>query len=173
MKEDRTGQEARSTSVRQVDLNREAAEPAAAHNHQAVKEVPMSITEQIEQFLSGQPHAVVGASTSREKYGNKVLRAYLQQGRPVVAVHPTANQIEGVSACASLRELPGRCHGISIITPPAITERVIEEAGELGIRHVWLQPGAESELAIERATQLGMNVIAGGPCLLVVLGFRE
>lgn len=174
-------------SVKQVDFNCEAEGPAvvrnhhrqamnsrqAANRHHAAKEERMSISEQIEQFLSGQPHAVVGASTSRDKYGNKVLRAYLQQGRPVVAVHPAASQIEGVSAYGSLRELPGPCHGISIITPPAVTERVIEEAGELGIRHVWLQPGAESQRAIERATQFGMNVIAGGPCLLVVLGFRE
>ena len=38
---------------------------------------------------------------------------------------------------------------------------------------LWMQPGAESPAAIARAQALGMNVIAGGPCLLVVLGFRE
>jgi len=26
---------------------------------------------------------------------------------------------------------------------------------------------------VERARELGMSVIAGGPCLLVVLGYRE
>ena len=62
---------------------------------------------------------------------------------------------------------------VSIITPPAITERVVEEAAELGIEHLWMQPGAESPRAVERARELGLNVISGGPCLLVVLGFRE
>ena len=133
----------------------------------------MSLQDQIEQFLAGQPHAVVGASVSREKYGNKVLRAYLQRSRPVFVVHPSATQIEGVTTYPSLRDLPEPCHGISIITPPLITEQVIEQAGELGVRHIWLQPGAESEQAVERAKHYGMNIIAGGPCLLVVLGFRE
>ena len=50
---------------------------------------------------------------------------------------------------------------------------MIEEAGKLGIRHVWMQPGADSPAAVARAKELGMNVIAGGPCLLVALGFRE
>jgi uncharacterized protein len=60
-----------------------------------------------------------------------------------------------------------------VITPPPVTEKVVEEAGRLGIRHVWMQPGAESEAAVRRARELGINVISGGPCLLVVLGFRE
>ena len=73
----------------------------------------------------------------------------------------------------SLGEIHPRPDAISIITPPKVTEAVVEEAGRLGIRHVWMQPGAESDAAIARATELGMNVIAGGPCLLVVLGFRD
>ena len=60
-----------------------------------------------------------------------------------------------------------------IITPSAVTEKVAEEAPKLGIRHMWMQAGAERAAAIARATELGMNVIAGGPCVLVVLGFRE
>jgi len=41
------------------------------------------------------------------------------------------------------------------------------------VKRVWMQPGAESEEAIRTAEALGMNVIAGGPCLLVVMGYRE
>jgi hypothetical protein len=36
-----------------------------------------------------------------------------------------------------------------------------------------MQPGAESNRAIERCEELGIDVIAGGPCLLVILGFRD
>ncbi|MHC4342600.1 MAG: CoA-binding protein, partial [Planctomycetota bacterium] len=46
-------------------------------------------------------------------------------------------------------------------------------AAEAGITHVWMQPGAESAEAIRKAGELGLNVIAGGACLLVALGFRE
>ena len=49
----------------------------------------------------------------------------------------------------------------------------LREAGRLGIDNVWLQLGAESEAAIERAHALGRNIISGCPCALVVLGFHE
>ena len=48
------------------------------------------VRTRITAFLAGSPHAVVGASALRTKYGNKVLRAYLQHERPVFAVNPGA-----------------------------------------------------------------------------------
>ena len=133
----------------------------------------MTVEEQIDQFLSGGPHAVVGASRDRSKYGNKVLRAYQQRERPVFAVNPNADEIEGVTAYPDLPSLPESVHGISVITPPHATERIVEQAGAMGITNIWMQPGSESENALARADELGMNVIAGGPCALVVLGYRE
>jgi len=128
----------------------------------------------IDDFLSAGPWAVVGASTDRTKYGNKVLRCYQQAGKsPVYPVHPREREIEGLAAYPSLAALPARPRAVSIITPPKVSEAVVEEAAALGIRHLWLQPGAESERALERARELGLAVIAGGPCLLVVLRYRE
>ena len=60
-----------------------------------------------------------------------------------------------------------------MITPPAITERVVEEAILKGIRNVWMQPGAESARAVACCVEAGLNVIADGSCVLVVLGYRE
>ncbi|MEK6253993.1 MAG: CoA-binding protein [Gemmatimonadales bacterium] len=133
----------------------------------------LDVQSQITAFLAGRPHAVVGASAFRAKYGNKVLRAYLQNDRPVYAIHPTADEIEGLPCYVNLSALPERPHGISIITPPPVTEQIVQEAAALGIEHVWMQPGAESEAAVELAEQAGMNVLAGGPCVLVTLRFRE
>lgn len=134
---------------------------------------PSPLQAAIDAFLAGAPHAVCGASTDRAKYGNKVLRCYLQHGRPAVPINPHGGTVEGLRAYARLAEAPGPIHGVSIITPPAVTEGLVEEMGALGIRHVWMQPGAESPKAVARARELGMNVIAGGPCLLVVLGYGE
>lgn len=127
----------------------------------------------IQDFLAQTAFAVVGASSDRSKYGNKVLRCYQQSGRKVVPVHPREPSVEGLPAFASLTAIPEKPGAVSVITPPPVTEKVVEEAGRLGIRHLWMQPGAESDAAVKRAKELGMNVIAGGPCLLVVLGFRE
>lgn len=133
----------------------------------------MTIQRQIEAFLAGSPHAVVGASQDREKYGNKVLRAYLQQQRAVYPVNPTAEVVEGLAAIPDLASLPKSVHGISIVTPPQVTEQVVVEAARLGIHHIWMQPGSESKRAVELAQEAGINAIWGGPCILVAMRFHE
>jgi len=134
---------------------------------------PIPLQDRIDAFLDGSPFAVVGASTNRAKYGNKVLRVYQQNRRTVYPVNPRAEQIEGLPAFADLASLPQTPHGISIITPPKITEQVMRDAAALGIKHAWMQPGAESPDAVKIGEDAGMSVIAGDACLLVVLGFRE
>ena len=133
----------------------------------------MDLQRQIELFLEGDPHAVVGASRDRAKYGNKVLRCYMQAERDVFPVNSNATEIEGLLAYPDLASLPTAVHGISVITPPKQTEAIIAQAGELGIQHVWLQPGSESDAAVSLARELGMNTIFGGPCILVTLHFHE
>jgi predicted CoA-binding protein len=133
----------------------------------------MTLQQQIDAFLAGAPHAVVGASRDRGKYGNKVLRAYLQRQMAVYPVNPTAEVVEGLIAFPDLASLPQTVHGLSMVTPPHVTEQVVTEAAKLGIRHIWMQPGSESDRAVELAQQAGMDVIWGGPCILVALRFHE
>lgn len=127
----------------------------------------------IKAFLKGAPFAVVGASVDQRKYGNKVLRAYQQNDLKVYPINPKAELIEGLATFDDLASLPEVPHGVSIITPPAVTEQIVDQAIELGIGHLWMQPGAESPEAVKRAETAGINVVASGPCLLVVLGYRE
>ena len=129
--------------------------------------------EQIKAFLSGKVFAVVGASQNRAKYGNKVLRCYLQHGFEVYPVNPNETEIEGQACFSDLASLPKSVHGVSIITPPHVTEQIVAQAAEAGIQHLWMQPGAESEKAIDDGERLGLSVIGDGSCLLVVLGYRE
>lgn len=132
-----------------------------------------STGEQIDRFLASPAFGVVGASRHRHKYGNKVLRCYQQNGRRAVPVNPHESVVEGAACVASVADLPDDARSISIITPPAVTERVVEEAVRKGIENVWMQPGAESERAITTCRAAGLNVIADGSCVLVVLGYRE
>jgi predicted CoA-binding protein len=134
---------------------------------------PRNEAERIQAFLASGSFAVVGASTDRSKYGNKVLRCYQQHGRKVFPVNPKAPEVEGLRAYPSLGSLPEPVAAISVITPPAATEQVVRDAHAAGVKHVWMQPGAESAEAIRTAESLGMSVIADGPCLLVVMGYQE
>ena len=127
----------------------------------------------IDDFLSGNTYAVVGASSHREKYGNKVLRAYMQQKRIAYPVNPNEKEVEGMPTIPDLMSLPGPVHGASIITQPEVTERIVEDAAKAGIRRLWMQPGAENAKAVKRAGELGLSVISGGPCVLVALRYRE
>jgi predicted CoA-binding protein len=54
-----------------------------------------------------------------------------------------------------------------------VTLGVVEQAARAGIRHLWMQPGAESDEAIQRAGELGLELIHSGPCALVMQGFRD
>jgi predicted CoA-binding protein len=130
-------------------------------------------TDPIQSFLEAGPFGVAGASSDRSKYGNKVLRCYAQRGLEAHPVHPSAETIEGRACSRDVPSLPAEVGALSIITPPPVTEKVVDAALARGIHHLWMQPGAESASAIARARAAGANVIHGGPCLLVVLGFRD
>jgi uncharacterized protein len=129
--------------------------------------------EKIKQFLAAPYFAVAGASSNRHKYGNKVLRCYLQNNRRAVPINPREGEVEGLISYPSLQQLPDPVESVSIITPPAVTEKVVEDAIQAGVKHLWMQPGAESRTAIERAEAAGLNLIYGGACVLVVLGYHE
>jgi predicted CoA-binding protein len=133
----------------------------------------MVTDEQLNKFFQSEAFGVVGASTDRGKYGNKVLRVYLQQGKRAIPVNPKEKEIEGVSGVSSVSELPPEVKSISVVTPPHVTEQVVELAIARGIESIWMQPGAESPAAVEKCRASGVNVIADGSCILVVLGYRE
>lgn len=132
-----------------------------------------TVEQRIRDFMASGPYAVVGASSDRDKYGNKVLRAYQQHGQEVYPINPRADEIEGLKAYPDLASLPVKVRGVSIITPPKITEQVVKDAAAAGAQFVWMQPGAESDEAIRAAEALGLQVIAGGPCYLVLAHYHE
>lgn len=125
----------------------------------------------VEQFLSSAAFGVVGASANRAKFGNMVLRCYLQDSRVVYPVNPQLEEVEGLACLKSINDLPDSVESISVITPPSVTEQVVELAHAKGIKNIWMQPGAESEVAVQKCTEYGINVIADGSCILVMLGF--
>jgi predicted CoA-binding protein len=129
--------------------------------------------QDIEQFFTSTAFAIAGASANRSKFGNKVLRCYLQHNKQVYPLNPREAEIEGLRCFKSIAELPPEVKSLSLITPPQISEQLVDEAYRHGIRNVWMQPGAESALAIKKCQDYGINVIADGSCILVILGFHS
>jgi len=133
----------------------------------------MVTQEQLDKFFKSEIFGVVGASANRHKYGNKVLRVYLQHGKRVIPVNPNEREIEGIVCVAGVSDLPPKVKSISVITPPQVTEQVVDLAIAKGIENIWMQPGAESSAAVANCRKNGINVIADGSCILVVLGFKD
>lgn len=127
----------------------------------------------MDDFLARGAFAVAGASSNRDKYGNKVLRAYLQNNRTVYPINPREEEVEGLRSYPDVASLPEGVEALSIVTPPSVTVSVVDAALDRGIQWLWMQPGAENLEAIEKAVASGAYVIHGGPCLLVALSYRE
>lgn len=130
----------------------------------------MSVDTKIDQFLQSRVFAVAGASTNPAKFGNKVFKCYQKKGYPVIPIHPVEKEIDGVPCVASVAELPPDVVSISVVTPPAVTEKLVVSAAAKGIKNIWMQPGAESPAAVAFCEQQGINVIADGTCVLVRFG---
>ena len=51
---------------------------------------------------------------------------------------------------------------LSVITPPPVTERILKEAKESGVRAVWLQPGSFTDAQLESAVKEFPGAAVGG-----------
>ncbi len=104
--------------------------------------------------------AVAGASRDKDKYGYKLYKAILHAGYEVYPVNPNTKEIDGNPCYPSLVSVPKKPDVVITVVPPEITEKIVEEAKELGIKKVWMQPGSESEKAIEFCNRNKIEVVA-------------
>jgi hypothetical protein len=110
--------------------------------------------------------AVVGASQDRHKYGNRIYRSLRDAGYTVYPVNPRGGELEGAKVYPTLADLPQPPEVIDLVVPPPVTDKVVQEAHELGLDRIWMQPGAESETAIQYCQDHAMQVIYGA-CAMV------
>jgi hypothetical protein len=110
--------------------------------------------------------AVVGVSQNTRKFGRIVYEEMKKRGHSVAAVNPRHFDEEGLMLYPHLAAVPPPVGAIVVVVPPAVTEEIVREAHPLGIRHVWMQPGAESASAIRFCEEQGINVIHG-ECILL------
>ncbi|KAJ8609231.1 hypothetical protein MRB53_039267 [Persea americana] len=124
----------------------------------------MSMEGAVKTFFSAQRFAVAGASSDPRKFGHKakltrpVLQWYLSRSLTAVPLNPSNNYID-VPPHTAIATLPspkalgdkGPTTSLSVITPPKVTRKLLEEAKEVGVLAVWLQPGTFDEGVLEFA----------------------
>jgi uncharacterized protein len=112
--------------------------------------------------------AVIGASSNRNKFGNRALRAFRRQGYTVVPINPNEAEVEGLKTYASVLDVPGPIDMASLYVPPHVGELLIAGIAQKGITEVWLNPGAESDELIARARALQIQPIVA--CSIIAIG---
>jgi len=112
--------------------------------------------------------AIIGASSDRNKFGNKAVRAFRVPGYQVYPVNPKEPEIEGLSAYKSIADVPVRPEMISVYVPPPLLLKLLPEIARKGCDELWLNPGTESDEVLAEAERLGLNTIQA--CSIVGIG---
>jgi len=122
--------------------------------------------ELIKEFMAQKSFAVIGATDNPEKYGNKIFKNLTRRGYEVYPVNPNLKEIEGIKCYPSLADIPVKVDVVDFVVPPPVTEATLKECKKLGLDHIWLQPGSESDAAIAFCQDNNLKVVYG-TCVMI------
>ena len=103
--------------------------------------------------------AIIGASNRQDKYGNIAVRTYREAGWTVYPVNPKSEEIEGLTTYKQIEDVPTPINRISVYLPPKRLLPLLESIAKANPNELWLNPGTESPEVIQKAHDLGLNVI--------------
>jgi uncharacterized protein len=127
----------------------------------------------VQDFLEQKTIAVVGVSDKRETGCNLAYRKFKQAGYTVSAVNPRLTTFEGDPCYPDLKSIPEKPEAVFILTNPKITEEIVQQCVDLGIKRVWMhcmmgtKPGlaagmtSVSQEAVRMCRENGITVIPG------------
>ena len=128
-----------------------------------------TLDTQVREFLAQKRIAVAGVSrdNSHHPVGNLIYRRLKQTAHDVVPVNPHMQTYEGDRCYPDLQSIPGGVDGVVIVTRPELTERLVRDCNNAGIRRVWMHQSvgkgsSVSAHAVEYCRQHEISVIAGG-----------
>ena len=127
-----------------------------------------SLDTKIHDFLAQKRIAVAGVSRNRSDHpvGNLIYERLKSTGHDVFAVNPHMQTFEGDRCYPELQSIPGGVDGVVIITRPEITDKIVHDCRDAGVRRVWMHQSvgkgsSVSPEAIEYCRQHDISVIAG------------
>ena len=88
---------------------------------------------------------LIGASNDKNKYGNKIYRDLRNKGYNVTPINPKEEKIEGDRAYSSIEEMKELPDIANFVVPPPVAIKIAQNITNLGIKHLWFQPGSESK----------------------------
>lgn len=127
----------------------------------------------VKDFFAQKKIAVVGVSDKRETGCNLAYRKFKENGYAVSAVNPRLTSFEGDPCYPDLQSIPEVPDAVFILTNPSITEQVVQQCVDLGIKRVWMhclmgtKPGLAASMtsvspeAVRLCRENGITVIPG------------
>ena len=112
--------------------------------------------------------AVIGASSNRDKFGNKALRAFEKRGYRVIPINPTETEVEGHPTFKSVVDVPGEIDLATIYVPARVGIAVMDDIARKGIAEVWVNPGADDPAVLRKARDLGLKTVQ--TCSIIAIG---
>ncbi|MBT8164889.1 MAG: CoA-binding protein [Acidimicrobiia bacterium] len=110
--------------------------------------------------------ALVGATDNPSKYGHTIYLDLKRKGYTVLPVNPQRVTVDADEAYEKLADLPEPPTIVNFVIPPRFTLHVLKQCLELGLKNVWLQPGAESPEVMEFIQEHDFNYLANA-CIMV------
>jgi predicted CoA-binding protein len=127
-----------------------------------------TLETKVDDFLAQKRIAVAGVSrdNSHHPVGNLIYHRLKKTGHDVFAVNPHMQSFEGDRCYPDVQSIPGGVDGVVIITRPEITERIVRDCGDAGVRRVWMHQSVAkgssvSPAAVEYCRQHDISAIAG------------
>ncbi len=126
-----------------------------------------TLEQKVDSFLALAKIAVVGVSLTSDKTGNYIYRKLKKTGKSVFPVHPKATNFDGERCYPDVKSIPGGVDGAVIVTRPEITEVIVRDCAEAGVKMVWMhqsllkKAGSVSHKAVEFCRENGIDVIDG------------
>ena len=115
--------------------------------------------DSIKEFIAQKKLAIVGATDNPEKNGYRIFQNLRRRGYEVYPVNPRLEDLGGVRCYPSLSDIPVTVDVVDFVVPPQVTEAFLKECKKLGLDRIWLQPGSESEAAIDFCHENNLKVV--------------
>ncbi len=126
-----------------------------------------TLKEKAADFLAQKRIAVTGVSTSGENTANGIYRRLRERGYEAFAINPKGGTFEGDTCYPDLAAIPGGVDAVVIVNRPEVTEQIVRQCAELGIKRVWMHRSMEmagssvSDEAVRFCEEQGITVIPG------------
>lgn len=121
--------------------------------------------EIIDEFLAQKRIAVVGISREPKDFSVSLFEELRRRGYDVVPVNPKVPELWGRRCFARVQDIQPPVEAALLMTSPEVTDTVVNDCVEAGIRRVWMYraggKGAVSQQAVQFCQERGIQVVPG------------